>query len=759
MLLRVVKKKQRQHGEAKAKDDADGNAGCAPGLHGPRNPWLVRLSVFLLLCLCYGLGIFIRMEDYRMLKEIDRLTFYQGHPILTTVDGYYYLRFAKDLIEDVYLDRDPWRNLNRPMPPPLLSIITVGLVRLTGQPLELVAFFLPPFLGVLLFIPVFFWGRHFGGTLTGCLAALFCLVMPFYASRSAIGWLDTDILNITLLMTCAYFFLCFGREKRLRRYGWLAAAGLVWLLTLWWWDAARKEVLVIGATQLGLTILFFYRPAGRIEKQLLVVFILLIGAVLLWYSREVYGWFADFRDFMITRFHFITEGTENWAPQLSIGTSEQMRPDFTYLVISMTNNRFLLGVACIGLIWMSIGKLRSAVLLLPILGIGLLGVFFAVRFLIFLTPALSLGLAYCCARLWWLGAPPPNARRRVIVRLPDRCPAGLCCWSLRAMSVGLTAGLLLAVLWETRSSTLVLPKIHAYRIDGMNRIKQRLPKDAVVWSWWDNGYFIQYFSQRKTIFDGMIHSGWLNVYNAIPLATEDERMAANFIQFVSTHGIKGLQSFLDATCLPPPEAIDVCKNLMSAGPKEAMFLLTRMPLKSVDPWNCKTPHDWLRVLFPPDPPPIYLFLDQHMLDVGYWWFWFGTWDAKRGDGTAPLYLPFYRTWGDKHVIVGEPGLKVKIKPGVMESPMGHLPIGHLYIRRGNEGVDLKYPQQGVRFEFHADYALAVAMDPLVAESIFNKLFVRCDPTLQHFHAVELYPPTFQIWEVIGDKAEKAEASD
>ena len=80
--------------------------------------------------------------------------------------------------------------------PPLLSLLTAAISSVTGIPLLRIAVFLPPLLGILLVLPVFFLGRHLGGTVCGLLSALFAATSGYYLYRSSLGFFDT-------LMSCS----------------------------------------------------------------------------------------------------------------------------------------------------------------------------------------------------------------------------------------------------------------------------------------------------------------------------------------------------------------------------------------------------------------------------------------------------------------------------------------------------------------------------------------------------------------------------
>lgn len=83
-------------------------------------------------------------------------------------------------------------------------------------------------------------------------------------------------------------------------------------------------------------------------------------------------------------------------------------------------------------------------------------------------------------------------------------------------------------IWFTFDRT-IMPKEPPYQVQGMSTLKDVEP-DAVIWSWWDHGYPMQYFTGKATISDGGYHSGrqcWLTAY---PFFTDSEKRMTDFMK-------------------------------------------------------------------------------------------------------------------------------------------------------------------------------------------------------------------------------------
>ena len=153
------------------------------------------------------LGLFVRVDDFRAWKKSPDICFFDGNPLLGAFDGYYYLRLARDLLDDTYEPKDILRYRSRPgnsprpfmrpSPPPLISVLAATTSKITGLSLDWVGVFLPVFLGVLLAFPVYGIGRDIGGCSMGLVAACMSLLSPYYVYRSGMGWFDTGIHSRT----------------------------------------------------------------------------------------------------------------------------------------------------------------------------------------------------------------------------------------------------------------------------------------------------------------------------------------------------------------------------------------------------------------------------------------------------------------------------------------------------------------------------------------------------------------------------------
>ncbi len=361
------------------------------------------------------------------------------------------------------------------------------------------------------------------------------------------------------------------------------------------------------------------------------------------------------------------------------------------------------------------------------LAVGLSAYFLGRRFMIFFTPVLGVGLGYAVAVL--------------ASRFADAGAKSV--W----IAAFIATGSLLYYAEIPRS--LFQPTVHPEVLKGMEAVREKTPGDAIIWANWDQGYPLLFWGERTTLGDGGIMAPSYGVCLALPLATANFRLSANFMKFYSVRGMKGMEIVYDAVGGDRKKAFALIKDVLGAGPDQARAILEAAGLQSQD--SLRTPGDWLRYFFPAADRPIYLFLDSTLTRTAETWYWAGTWEGSPKEGRRPEYTAFQglRERGNE-VFSGE-GLRVDLKKGQGFAGEKMIRLSELLIRtNGGEIVRRRYGSRGSRLEILAPMGFGAVMDEGIAESVFNVLMLRHQPPPCYFRPVVLHAPYFQLWEVEGD---------
>ncbi len=396
-------------------------------------------------------------------------------------------------------------------------------VRTTGLSIDTLMFWLPALLSSLIVVPVVLIGRALRLTAVGFAAALIAGAGANYYTRSYLGYMDTDVLNLVLPWTAVMFWIYALTQKKLLH----ALAAAATLLTFRMWYHSSAAILAGMVLGLFLTVLVFYRKE-RIGWQSVLLAAAAAAPVPFLFTAGALGalsaWFAFFgrggktgvkpclvllgggilaAPFFLDFGHYIRRaqdylnkpetvdivtqnGTLHFTDVLSTVIEAggapiwQINPLFTGMA-------FYIFPALAGFVLMAIRQHRALWIAAPLLALGLLSQAAGIRFAMFAGPALALGYA-------WLA-----------FVLAQSLSAGT---ASKALAAGLTlaaAGLMLFNILKLnpylKPFYFLKPEVKAlHAFTAASR-----PNDLVL-SWWDFGWPLWYYTGRSnTLLDNGRH--------------------------------------------------------------------------------------------------------------------------------------------------------------------------------------------------------------------------------------------------------------
>jgi len=689
---------------------------------------LLEIGILIFIIL---IGISLRAQDLHDWKISPEAAFYKGEPLLINFDGYFYLSLARDLVDGNYDKIDKKRDVpigvERRNTPPLLSVITAFIKKITPFSFMWIAVFIPVFLGPLLSVPMFYLGRQYGGTLMASVSALFSVVAYYYIYRSNLGWYDTDCLNVTLTASSVLLALMFAINKNKIRYLYLGVAFINYFIFLLWWDSTPEVVTVISLVPVIIAFLLFYRPPKK-EAVILFSFISFFFLIfLIWQGFDMPLQITR-RIFETFNYIAVKETVDIW-PTIGATVAEQKRPELMELILKSSGHPLTFFVGLIGIILLFIRKAKEGLFLFILVVLGALSVFYAKRFIIFMVPVIAIGIGYFTSLTW-------EYRKKFKF--------------LYFLTPLLVFILIFPSLQKVLSNTFYPPEDPPL-VAGFDEAKKRTEENAVIWAWWDHGYPLLFWAERGTIGDGTLHGGERSAYNALPFVTDSFRLSANFIGFYIAHGIPGIHKFYKAYNNDIATAYDALKNLLAAGPDSAREILVSSPLKNIE--DLDNIDKWIKFLFPGQTRPTYIFLDKRLLQTSYWWFWLGSWDISKKDGIHPYYYPLFDIRRNGDFFETDEGLSLDIQKGILIVGKKHAEVKSILIVESPKPREINFGRkEGARVEILPKFEYGAIMDDYVAKSVFNQLFLRMYVDKRFFEPVVISTPYFQIWKVTPDVA-------
>jgi dolichyl-diphosphooligosaccharide--protein glycosyltransferase len=690
--------------------------------------WLEVVALVAILVVALG----VRLEDLRTWPDHPQRLLYQGEPLLANFDGYYYLALAQDLLDGTYgaidLDRNVPVGEPRPSPPPLLSVLAAALVKLTPWSLNWIGALLPVLLGLTVTLPLYALGRSLGGPVMAVTALLFLLLAHTFLYRTGPGWFDTDCMNVTWTLAAVLFAFHFATKTGPVRYLYFFGSALCYGLFLWWWHSTPAAVTAICLLPPAVAVVFFYRPR-RLEGAVFFSVLAAAGAAVLLIGGtdlplDIARSLRDAARYITTK-----ELVDPWPP-LGLVVAEQASLPLAQIIVDTTATWPAFAAGILGLAWLAWRQTRRSLLLLVLAILGGLALS-AGRFLIFLAPLMALGLGAAAAGLWRL--------RQRYALLTLIVPALVALAAYPALQRALAED---------------FPPMRPTLAEGLDLAAQRTPQDAVIWALWEHGYTINYWARRGTVGDGEIHDGHRTVYNCLPLATHSERLAANLMRFIVGRGMEGVETVYQAVDNDPGRGLRLIKSTLEAGPGRARAILERSELRPLN--DLDTVEDWLRFLYPAEARPVYLLLDIRLCPTSHWWGWFGTWDTDRRDGTHPRYRCLYNVRPEGDRLVAANGVAIDLRQGLARVDGTTVPLQSINILQAGGGRPRTFQRpNGALIEVFPPAAVGAVMDRDMADTVFNRLFIRHERSSGYFAPVALDSPEYQLWEVRADRLRDA----
>jgi len=540
--------------------------------------------------LIFAIGLrLLPLQDIYQQRDIF---FYKDKPILSTYDGYYYLRLAKHYWQDRYHSSAIGTLAMRIRTRPLLTTITAVINKCTEVPLEWIAFFMPIFLSLFLLVIFFLWGQVYENVSIYLLTAIAGMGNMAWYSRSCLGRFDTDCLIPFFMFIIPFYSYKFSLSTDIR--GRIESAVIALLMAVvfcQWWHRALFFVPVLLVLPYLMSV-FFVRPSlsGILFRiGIVFCFVSAIIAVAAGQDLEWLGGFGKQLEVVYSYVGRLIHTSSGPYPAVFHGLSE-LSPLGFMESIKMVSGHWIVFVLSLSGLWLALVRKKEALLffLIPII-LGISG-FFIRRCLIFTAPLLAFGLgffiysAYKCATDFIEGY---------------------------VLSVLTVASLIfLALIVSPALHMPIIPVSSPEELAVAETLKNR-PADGPVWCWWDYGYLIEYVADKPAFINGSTQRPKRVFLSSVPFAADDFQLSANWIRFFS---IRGPVNW-DKLC----HAIGSEKRALSF--LKEVFSSPGLLPDLVGKYGLSEKQNWRSFLFPHG--EVFLFIPYRMINLTDWWFSFG----------------------------------------------------------------------------------------------------------------------------------------
>lgn len=513
---------------------------------------LSRYEILMLILIAYCFSVAVRFYYPIEMYKNDNFI-YNGAPIITSSDGFWYAEGARDRIDG---------EVSRLSPTSVpLAILTSIIYNITPFTFEEIIFFIPVFFSSLLVVPIILIGKEMGNSLLGFIAALLSVVAYGFYTRTMAGYYDDDFFSLTLPFWLLYFMIANVNKDRdssptetLRRYAPLNDTTLILgIATIffyhWWYQNGPIIITGLLGTMFFFTMLFYRKNRqawiflifGFIANlktlfllKLIIVVVMLVGWIFFKNNQKIRIWVMAFYG-VIASVMFINSGlfvelvqkfdsyiskkvtavsSEDYGLHYynslqTVSESKMIDFDHFFMMSSWSEWFFLLGT-----FGYFIAAFRYKYLWFgfPLYFIGLSAADAGVRFVSYGTPLVVLGFAY------------------IAFLMGDKI-AKLYKISLFYPLFGFAS--LIYPFYESYAfikNTIPGSTLSRYEVAVLADMKNIATRDDYIVSWWDFGYPVRYYADVLTHSDGGMQNGNLTYLESLALTSTSQAMAANLLR-------------------------------------------------------------------------------------------------------------------------------------------------------------------------------------------------------------------------------------
>ena len=536
------------------------------------------LKPVMILCIM-ALSVFSRLPFHGPLMDygegfIDSET---GLPYLLDMDGYYHVRMTNDIAlyghpGETVKEGEPWDSLSYAPSgrtasdyKPLMASISIAVNHLISlfvpMSLEQTDYWLNTFLSALVIVPVFLIVFEMCGLTGAVVASVLASLNYMYLCYTMPGYYDTD--GVTLWVSCFFFYfglkLFKGWEEKNKKSLIIGGIGFALSFTALfysWYEYYVFPVLFAGVLVLFTLLTWRKKKGGRLYSLIPLLTASGIIAVILITGKG-----------LISRIGLLLD-------KVFLGTESSSVFQNVYLSIKELQKPALWTSQISGLFQLDVFS-QSNFCIINAIG-GILPFLFAVAmFLILLLRMIKKGVRfdYLFLLVWFLVTFLLSFTGNRFTML-FAIPAGILAGNLAENLAGKVSGLLeqrsgakrklcRVILPAVLLAALLLPTLYSvYSMYGMYRadadsfdpeevwdyrsleeslsgIRENTPKNTVLVSWWDLGYFMEEKAEREALFDGGTQYDQRSFFVARAFATEDEELSANIFSMLSGSGDEG----------------------------------------------------------------------------------------------------------------------------------------------------------------------------------------------------------------------------
>ena len=522
-----------------------------------------RVPLFLcFLLITFFFSAHIRFQQYETWKKTPDLHFVGERPMMTTADAPYFIQIARRVLNGTLNERDRLRNYPdgflkkvtfseqsihyRSIP--LLSLLMAKIAPWFGGNLYLAGILMIPVLASLFIIPLGLYFLIIDLPLVGLLGGLAGTFSISYFTRTSIGRIDTDMLNLFFPFLASLFILCASRtssSSKIKNPLLFSALSGLTLYFYWWWYGKP-----------GFTLVYFAILIVALAVNRHTIKTILASALLfILFSHpdnftsglhSIQSFLQVYWDIAPSSASVSSESTGQLSfPNLFSSITEAQHLSANQVMQRIFTNSILSWVGLLAMGILSLRYWKNMIPLLPVLFLGVMAFQSSQRFVMYLAPFAGMGFGLIITlsfQLLFWGSEYLGTKSTSIKALQEG-KAGVFISKYKGIfqECLLYGAGILFFFWiapQTAMSYVPAPTVPTTIYRTFPEIKAATKEDSALFTWWGYGYALTEATQRATFHDGGSFNNPKSYFVARGMLAQTQKELFNIINFIGSNDSK-----------------------------------------------------------------------------------------------------------------------------------------------------------------------------------------------------------------------------
>ena len=512
---------------------------------------VILVLTFVIGCLAFK----ARYDQWKVWNFNKNITFFQDSPVLSTADGPYFVHLAKTLDQNQSIASHSEKrffpefdkefrivNNQETIKDPgvfevsLLPYIIKSFSKLYNNDYLLASNLLIPisaFLtSVFIFSLFFAMGFGFEGTIAGLGASLSQSLLV----RTSIGRVDTDLLNVGFFYSIlALIAASFRTNNQKLSFVFISLSGFMNLLFTFWYQHPGfffPFLITIVILQV------LHKINLKNSMYQIILFSMFSGPFFVLKS------YTSFSLFISTFFSFNNVNIDNNTlifPDTFQTITELQRLDIIqYLKVALGQGNEWVGiVGIIGLLFFILFNFKSSIVMLPAFAFLIISILIGKRFVMYALPIYWFGVAYLCISLSCVLISYIKTFKTIENQVKLFISSCICLSLIILISAISISSCKNNSFFNCNPKYTPMPSFSGEITKGFHSLQSNnFDQSSIVITWWDYGYWLNYFSGLSSVHDGGTQRSVKTYLVANSLTSSTQKKSYDIMNYIVSSNLK-----------------------------------------------------------------------------------------------------------------------------------------------------------------------------------------------------------------------------